>query len=86
MTNMDGLTSNINRLTPQELRYICKLLCFMRFCPGFSEDMKQIIPAGCETASPAQIAATNKLMDKWLYAEGWAEILRPELESVGVEV
>lgn len=80
------IAEEIDRLALEDLQYMCKLVCLMRFCPGFNEELKQLIPAGCGTASPEQISATDALMSKWLNEEGWAELLRPELESVGVRV
>lgn len=80
------IAEEINQLTPEDLQYVCKLVCLMRFCPGFSEELKRIIPNECGAASPEQLAATNDLMNKWLLEEGWAELLRPELESMGVMV
>lgn len=82
----DRLAEKINQLTPENLQYMAKLVCLCRFCPGFSEELGQIVPAGGEKVSLKQLEATDALMNKWLNDEGWAEILRPELESVGVSV
>ena len=75
-----------NQLTPEELQYVAKLVCLMRFCPGFKEALKKVIPNDCTVVSREQLAETNELMDKWLHKEGWAETLRLKLESVGVRV
>lgn len=78
--------TEINQLNPEELQYMAKLVCLMRFCPGFNEELKQIVPDTDGTVSPAQLAAINELMDEWLYDKEWADLLRPKLESVGVRV
>lgn len=80
------MAETLSQLTPENLRYAYKLVCLVRFCPGFKEELKQLVPAGCGTVSPKQLTATDALMKKWLYKEGWAEILRPELERAGVPV
>lgn len=73
-------------LSPEDLQSVCKLVCLMRFCPGFNEELKQLVPDGTGAVSCERIEATNALMEKWLYEEGWAEILRPDLERIGVRV
>lgn len=84
--NVDSqLTEEINQLTPENMKYMCKLICLMRFCPEFNEALKQVIPTDCATVSPEQLAETNALMNKWLYKEGYAGLLRAELASVGVQ-
>lgn len=85
--NMDAeIAKNIAQLTPENLQSVCKLICLMQFCPGFKEELKQLVPDGTEVMNRERIEATNALMEKWLYEEGWAEILRPDLERVGVRV
>lgn len=80
------IADSINLLTPEKLQYMCKLVCLVRFCPGFNEGLNQLIPDDQGTVSPEQLAATDALMDKWLNEEGWAEILRSELARAGVQV
>ena len=85
--NIDSqLTEELNQLTPENVKYMCKLICLMRFCPEFNEELKQVIPADCSAVSSEQLAKTNVLMNKWLYKEGYADLLRAELASVGVTV
>ena len=85
--NMDAeIAEIIAQLTPENLQYVCKLICLMWFCPGFEEELKQLVPDGTGAVNREQLEATNALMEKWLYEEGWAEILRPDLERVGVRV
>lgn len=85
--NMDAeIAEIIAQLPPEDLQYVCKLICLMRFCPGFEEELKQLVPDGTRAVNREQLEATNALMEKWLYEEGWAEILRPDLERVGVRV
>lgn len=85
--NVDkNLAHEINQLNQEELQYMCKLVCLMRFCPGFKKELDQLIPVDNETVSRGQLAAIGLLMDKWLYKEGYADLLRAELESAGVKV
>ncbi|MCI6363109.1 hypothetical protein [Intestinimonas butyriciproducens] len=76
----------LHSLSPEDLQSVCKLACLIRFCPGFKGELKQLVPDGTEVMNREQLEATNALMEKWLYEEGWAEILRPDLERVGVRV
>ena len=76
----------LHSLSPEDLQSVCKLACLIRFCPGFKGELKQLVPDGTEVMNREQLEATNALMEKWLYGEGWAEILRPDLERVGVRV
>lgn len=80
------ITEEICELTQKELQYMAKLVCLLRYCPGFNEELKQHVPDGCKKVSSEQLVAVDNLMNKWLREKGWAEILRPELESVGVMV
>ena len=80
------LARTIAQLDAEEMQYIGKLVCLMRFCPEFDEEVKRIVPNDCDFVSPEQLAAVNALMDKLLRLEGWAEILRPELEKMGAAV
>ena len=85
--NMDAeIAEIIAQLTPENLQSVCKLACLIRFCPGFKGELKQLVPDGTEVMNREQLEATNALMEKWLYEVGWAEILRPDLERVGVRV
>lgn len=82
--NMDAeIAEIIAQLPPEDLQFVCKLVCLIRFCPGFNEELEQIPTDGAMNRE--RIEATNALMEKWLYEEGWAEILRPDLERVGGE-
>ena len=76
----------LHSLSPEDLQSVCKLACLIRFCPGFKGELKQLVPDGTEVMNREQLEATNALMEKWLYEEGWAEILRPDLDRVGVRV
>ncbi len=85
--NMDAeIAEIIAQLPPEDLQSVCKLVCLIRFCPGFKGELKQIPTDGAEVMNREQLEATNALMEKWLYEEGWAEILRPDLERVGARV
>ena len=85
--NMDAeIAEIIAQLPPEDLQSVCKLVCLIRFCPGFKGELEQLVPDGTEVMNREQLEATNALMEKWLYEEGWAEILRPDLERVGVRV
>ena len=85
--NMDAeIAEIIAQLPPEDLQSVCKLVCLIRFCPGFKGELKQLVPDGTEVMNREQLEATNALMEKWLYEEGLAEILRPDLERVGVRV
>lgn len=86
MSHDDRIVEAIKLLTPENLHYVAKLITLMRFRPGFSEALGQIVPCGTVVASLEQLEAADALVDKWLNDEGWAELLRPELESVGVLV
>lgn len=86
MSDMEELASKMDQLTHEELQHIAKLACLLRFCPGFKEELEQIIPYDQGAVSPEQLKATYALIDTWLYDKGWAGLLRPELESVGVRV
>ena len=76
--------SKIGRLGQDELHFMCKLVCLMKFCPGFQKDLDRLIPSDNEPISCKQLAAIRLLIEKWLYKEGYADLLRTELESVGV--
>ena len=85
--NMDAeIAEIIAQLTPENLQSVCKLICLTWFCPGFKEELKQLVPDGTGAVNREQLEAANALMEKWLYEEGWVEILRPDLERMGVRV
>ncbi|WP_279068819.1 hypothetical protein [Intestinimonas butyriciproducens] len=69
--NMDAeIAEIIAQLPPEDLQSVCKLVCLIRFCPGFKGELKQLVPDGTEVMNREQLEATNALMEKWLYEEG----------------
>lgn len=80
----EEFVDQIRQLNTEELQCIAKLVCLIRYCPGFYEELKKIVSNDGGGGTREQLKATNALMDKWLYLEGWAGLLRSELEGVGV--
>ena len=63
--NMDAeIAEIIAQLPPEDLQFVCKLVCLIRFCPGFNEELEQIPTDGAMNRE--RIEATNALMEKWL--------------------
>ena len=78
------IAAGFNQLNPENFQFIVKLICLCRCCPGFSEELMQLCPNKDGVVSKEQFAKAGALVDEWMHKEGWAEILRSELGSVGV--
>ena len=59
--NMDAeIAEIIAQLPPEDLQSVCKLVCLIRFCPGFKGELKQLVPDGTEAVSYTHLTLPTK--------------------------
>lgn len=80
------IMNRFSQLPDQDKNQFLKLICLLNFCPGFIDDFRRAIPITDTTVTQKQLDSVTALIDKWLYKEGYAGLVRAELASAGVEV